>query len=276
MNVRVSLHSVAAGALALCLGAAPAIPQAAACAPNGPGALVLVGGGANRPAFMNRFLQLAGGANAKIVIIPTALDDDSLTSDRLDRLTHPNGMGGATAVVLHTRDRTVADSDSFVRPLRQATGVWILGGDESLLAQAYAGTRTQTEIAAVLARGGVVGGTSAGAMIAGSVLVTAKLSPLTVTGSRPAFDLLPNSYIVPHWSQRKLNFDLLAAAFAKYPSRTAMGIDEATAAIIQGGKLEVSGDGRVGIYDGKDHNGNAYELLTSGQTAVLAGCRSAA
>jgi cyanophycinase len=231
-----------------------------------------VGGGANRPVFMDRFMQLAGGSQARIVIIPTALDDQTLSPDRVQRLAHPNGMNGVTATVLHTRDRSVADSAAFVEPLRRATGVWILGGDETLLARAYAGTRTQTEIQGVLERGGVVGGTSAGAMIAGSVLVTAKASPLTVTGTRPAFDLLPNSYIVPHWSQRKLNFDLLAAAFARYPSRTAIGIDEATAAIVQGGKLEVAGDGRVGIYDGKQHNGAPYALLPSGQSFELASC----
>lgn len=233
---------------------------------------MLVGGGANRPAFMDRFIQVAGGAAAKIIIIPTALDDQSLTADRMQRMTHPNGMAGVTATILHTRDRKVADSPDFVKPLLDATGVWILGGDESLLADAYAGTRTETEIKAVLARGGVVGGTSAGAMIAGEVLVTAKSSPLTVTGTRPVFDLLPHSYIVPHWSQRKLNFDLLAAAFAKYPSRTAIGIDESTAAIVQNGALEVAGDGRVGIYDGKSHNGGAYALLSSGQKYALSTC----
>jgi len=272
MNLGAAARLCSVVGIALCLGAAPVSPKSIACAPHGPGALVLVGGGANRAVFMDRFMQLAGGSRARLVIIPTALDDATLTPDRLQQLTQPNGMGGVTASVLHTRDRTVADSADFVQPLRQATAVWILGGDETLLSQAYAGTRTQTEIAAVFASGGVVGGTSAGAMIAGSVLVRAKVSPLTVTGTRPAFDLLPNSYVVPHWSQRKLNFDLLAAAFAAYPSRAAIGIDESTAAIIQGDKLEVAGDGRVGVYDGKDHNGSQYALLSAGQTYALSTC----
>lgn len=273
MHSNLTLRLFAALAATLCLGTAPASPAPPACAGPNAGTLVLVGGGANRPAFMDRFMQLAGGKQAKIVLIPTALDDQTLTPDRLQRLAHPNGMMGVTAAVLHTRDRNTADSAAFVQPLRNATGVWILGGDETLLTQAYAGTRTQDEIVAVLARGGVVGGTSAGAMIAGSVLVTAKLSPLTITGARPAFGLLPNSYIVPHWSQRTLNFDLLAAAFAKYPARMAIGIDESTAAIVHEGKLEVEGDGRVGVYDGKeDHGGRGYALLTPGQTYDLSRC----
>lgn len=263
--------TLAAGALSLANPMASLAQATPPCAPA-TGALVLVGGGANRPAFMDRFIQAAGGAKAKIVIIPTALDDQTLTPDRMQRMAHPNGMAGVTATILHTRDRKIADSADFVKPLLNATGVWIPGGDESLLADAYAGTRTAAEIKAVLARGGVVGGTSAGAMIAGEVLVRAKLSPLTVTGTRPVFNLLPDSYIVPHWSQRKLNFDLLAAAFAKYPSRTAIGIDEATAAIVENGALQVAGDGHVGIYDGKGHGGSAYALLSPGQKYALPTC----
>lgn len=261
-------------AVALCLSRSSTRVSAQATMPCAPakGALVLVGGGANRPAFMDRFMQVAGGAKAKIVIIPTALDDQTLTPDRMQRMAHSNNMDGVTATILHTRDRKIADSAVFVKPLLDATGVWILGGDESLLADAYAGTRTATEIKGVLTRGGAVGGTSAGAMIAGEVLVTAKATPLTVTGTRPVFDLLPDSYIVPHWSQRKLNFDLLAAAFAKYPSRTAIGIDEATAAVVQDGALEVAGDGHVGVYDGKSHNGSPYALLSAGQKYALPTC----
>lgn len=261
-------------AAALCLAQFPVRAAAQSTLPCAPatGALVLVGGGANRAAFMDRFMQVAGGPKAKIVIIPTALDDQTLTPDRLQRMAHLNQMGGVTATVLHTRDRKVADSAAFVKPLLDATGVWILGGDESLLADAYAGTRTATEMKNVLARGGVVGGTSAGAMILGEVLVRANASPLTVTGTRPVFNLLPDSYVVPHWSQRKLNFNLLAAAFAKYPSRTAIGIDEATAAIVQNGALEVAGDGHVGIYDGKNHNGGVYALLSAGQRYDLPTC----
>ena len=273
--MRIHSGSLILAAAALCLSLFPARALAQTTPPCAPaaGALVLVGGGANRPAFMDRFMQLAGGAKARIVVIPSALDDAWLTADRMGQLlASSRRIFGPSAQLLHTHSRAAADSAAFVQPLRNATGVWILGGDETLLAGAYAGTRTQTEIKAVLGRGGVVGGTSAGAMIAGAVLVTGKASPLAVTGTRPAFNLLPDSYIVPHWSQRKLNFDLLAAAFAKYPSRTGIGIDEAIAAIVQGGTLEIAGDGRVGIYDGKDHNGTPYALLSSGQKINLPTC----
>ncbi len=73
--------------------------------------------------------------------------------------------------VLHTRDRAVADTEAFAAPLKTARGVWFGGGRQWRLVDSYMGTRTQREIEGVLARGGVVGGSSAGATIQGSYLV---------------------------------------------------------------------------------------------------------
>ena len=77
----------------------------------------------------------------------------------------------SNVTVLHTRDRAVADTEAFVAPLKTARGVWFGGGRQWRLVDAYMGTRTQREIEGVLARGGVVGGSSAGATIQGSYLV---------------------------------------------------------------------------------------------------------
>ena len=234
------------------------------------GALVLIGGGANRPVYMNRFRELAGGEKAKIVVIPTSLPDERLTPEGLERLgAQLSETFGPATVMLHTRDRKIADSPEFVQPLRDATGVWIIGGSEIALADAYVGTRVEKEIAALFARGGVVAGTSAGAIIQGSVVVLGKLvkapDDVTVIGTRPGFDLLPQSVIIPHWSQRKINFSLLAEEHAKDPARLALGIDEDTAVIVLDGKFEVLGDHQVGIYDGSEHDGKPYLLLSAGQ-----------
>src|SRR5207249_1959082 len=114
-----------------------------------------------------------GGPDATVVLIPTALEDDRLTPDGLDRLRNSmaNILSVQHIVVLHTRDRRQANAAAFVEPLRHASAVWVLGGNEDYLMDAYTGTRTQTEISALLARGGVLGGTSAGAIIQGSTAV---------------------------------------------------------------------------------------------------------
>jgi cyanophycinase-like exopeptidase len=78
--------------------------------------------------------------------------------------------GALRLEVLHTRDRAVADSDAFVAPLREARGVWFGGGRQWRLADAYLRTRTHAALDELLARGGVIGGTSAGATIQGSYL----------------------------------------------------------------------------------------------------------
>jgi cyanophycinase len=257
--------------LACCLAASACFAQEKRAEKHA-GALVLVGGGANRPMYMNRFRELAGGEKAKIVVIPTTLPDDRLSPEGMERLRAQSldSFGPAT-VMLHTRDRKIADSAEFVQPLRDATGVWIMGGSEIMLADAYVGTRVEKEIAALFARGGVVAGTSAGAIIQGSVMILGKLvkqgdpDQVSILGTRSAFDLLPQSVIVPHWSQRKLNFNLLAGEHAKEPARLGLGIDEDTAVIVQEGRFEVLGDHHVGIYDGSEHDGKPYLLLSPGQ-----------
>ena len=107
------------------------------------GALVLVGGGANRPVFMKRFVELAGGRDARVVLIPTSLEDDRLTPEGIEHLqTRSQELLGVDHVtVMHTRDPKQADSPEFVTPLRQATGVWILGGNEEHLINACPRTR---------------------------------------------------------------------------------------------------------------------------------------
>jgi cyanophycinase len=160
-----------------------------------------------------------------------------------------------------------------VEPLRHATGVWILGGNENYLIKAYFGTRVESEIKAVLARGGVIGGTSAGAIVQASLLINGKIvdSPehpgsktVRIEGTQAGFGLLTNSIVFVHWSQRK-NQDLLAEGMATQPGVLGIAIDEATAAVIEGNRLEVVGDGNVGIYDGKTHNGKPYLVLGPGQ-----------
>jgi len=255
--------------LALALGGALSLSSQATTTAPARGALVLVGGGPSRPSYIQKFLDLAGGPGATVVLIPTTLEDDRLTSDGVARLRIRMGeiLGVHTIVVLHTRDHREADSAAFVEPLRHASGVWVLGGNEEYLMDAYTGTRTEAEIRALLARGGVFGGTSAGAIIQGSATViggTPALKALTLDKTHIPFGLLTNSLVIPHWRQRSLQ-DAVPAALAAKPALLGIGIDEATAAVVQQERLEVVGDGHVGIYDGKEHDGKLYYDLSSGQ-----------
>ena len=106
------------------------------------GSLVVVGGAMRDPAILQRFLELAGGPDTPLVIIPTAGGGDNY--DRSWR--GLRNVGATDLTVLHTRDRAVADSEEFVRPLREAGGVFFTGGRQWRLADAYLNTRTQREL----------------------------------------------------------------------------------------------------------------------------------
>jgi cyanophycinase len=213
------------------------------------GSLVIVGGNLRDPDIIKRFIDLAGGPAAPIVMIPTA--GDAETYDQ-----HWTGLrqfrenGARNLTVLHTRDRKVADTDEFAKPLANAQGVFFGGGRQWRLADAYLNTRTQRAIQSVLDRGGVVGGTSAGATIIGSFLVRGdtKGNDEMIGDHVEGFGLLKNSAIDQHLLRRNRQFDLVEV-IAKHPELLGIGIDENTAIVVEGNRFDVIGQSYVVIYD---------------------------
>jgi cyanophycinase len=232
------------------------------------GSLVIVGGGMVVPEIRNRFVDLAGGAEANVVLIPTAQGDPIDLEQARTVFFLRFGMPHFT--VLHTRDRKVADSAEFTQPLRQASGVWIEGGRHWRLADAYLGTAVEREIKALLARGGVVGGSSAGATIQGSYMVRgAPASPgnpdgdntiMMVPGYETGFALLTNSAIDQHVIARHRESDLVPV-IASHHGLLGIGIDEKTAIVVHGDDFEVIGESKVIIHDGK----KPFYFLSHGQ-----------
>jgi cyanophycinase len=210
---------------------------------------VIVGGSLTDRAIVRRFVELAGGPAAPIVVIPTAGGDDGYDSSYagLDAFRRE---GATNLAVLHTYDRTEADSDAFVAPLRSAAGVWFPGGRQWRLADAYLGTRTEAELGEVLARGGVIGGSSAGATILGSYLVRGdtRTNTIMMGDHEEGFGFLGRSAIDQHLLARNRHFDLMAVVEA-HPELLGIGIDEDTAIVVQGDRFEVLGQGYVAIYD---------------------------
>ena len=235
------------------------------------GALVLAGGGRTIEEVQKRFVALAGGQSGHLVVIPSGLPPERLIASELVRLKNRESeiFGIPDVTVLHAKDRAEANAKEFVKPLQRATAVWILGGDETQLAKLYVGTLTEREIKAVADRNGVLGGTSAGAMILAQFVGDPKkgdTNPFTKKIS--AFGLLTNVIILPHWSER----DLRAKAIdwlTQHPGVLIIGIDETAAVVIAGSRLEVMGSGHIGLYDGKTHEGQPYRMLAGGQVLDL-------
>ena len=241
------------------------------------GSLVIVGGGSLPESVRTRFVELAGGKEAKLVVIPTASATaeatlaDAEKKEKLLASWKTAGAGGVQA--LHTRSKDEANSDKFLEPLKAATGVWFGGGDQTKIAETYLGTAVEREIAALLARGGVVGGTSAGAAVQSKIMIAGgQAEPRMGTG----LDLLPGAIIDQHFLARKRH-DRLVAAVTKHPDCVGLGIDEGTALVVRGRQLQVLGDSTVTIVLAPSSGRPLHEFeLKSGERHDLTMLRRAA
>lgn len=228
------------------------------------GSLVVVGGNLQDPAIIERFLQLAGGHDAAIVVVPTAVEGDINDLD-WDILEPFHRADARNITVLHTRDAAEADTAAFAAPLKAARGVWFVGGRQWRIADSYLGTLTEREFRAVLERGGVIGGSSAGATIQGSYLARGDSNANTIMmgDHEQGFAYIKNVAIDQHLLVRNRQFDLLEIIEAR-PELLGLGLDEDTAIVVNGDQFEVIGQGYVAIYDheritGKD--GQFYLLM---------------
>ncbi len=241
---------------------APAARQEAAAPEYGPakGTLVILGGGTlDGTGIMERFIELAGGAEkAKIVVVPTAggnrAQDGSIRQYKEEEVIAGWLKRGVKNVrMLHTHDPKVADTEEFVKPLLDATAVWFNGGRQWNIVDSFANTRTYKEFHNVLARGGVIGGSSAGATIQGEYLVRGDTSgPNVMMTAEPnhqeAFKFLRKTAIDQHINARN-RWDDLIQVIQKYPNLLGIGLSEGTAIIVTGDKFEVMGKWKVAIHD---------------------------
>jgi cyanophycinase len=215
------------------------------------GSLVIVGGGGAGPEIIKRFVDLAGGSNAKIVYIPTAGGRTDFDVAFKGRVIQPFLSQGAKEVtIVHTYDKAEADTDEFVKAINEATGVWFSGGRQWRIVDAYAGTKSEVAFQGVLDRGGVIGGSSAGATIQGSYLARGdtKSNTIMMGDHEVGFGYLKNSAIDQHLLRRNRQFDLIEIINAK-PELLGIGLDEKTAIIVQGDQFTVMGPSYVAIYD---------------------------
>ena len=123
--------------------------------------LVICGGGSLPQGVFERFRLLAG-AQPRLVVIPTASSRDV---DVVEIQNRWRSRGFEDTRILHSNDRQQASSPDFLMPLETATAVWFGGGSQQRIADAYLDTRVEKELHQLMRRGGVIGGTSAGAAI---------------------------------------------------------------------------------------------------------------
>ncbi len=214
------------------------------------GSLVVVGGGHVPDTILRRFIELAGGPDAPIVVIPTAGGRAEYTVENAGVKLFQNA-GATNVTFLHTTDRKTADSDDFVLPLKEAKAVWFMGGRQWRLVDSYKDTKTEKMFWEILERDGVMGGSSAGATIQGSYLARGdtQTNQIMMGDHEEGFGFIKNIAIDQHVLARNRQFDMFSI-LKNRPELLGVGIDEGTAMIVKGNEFEVLGNSYVLVYDG--------------------------
>jgi cyanophycinase len=205
------------------------------------GRLVVVGGGKTLPEIVKRTLELAGGAEAVVVVIPQA----SSKSDGKASAEQWTAAGAKKASVLD-----LSDPKAAVARVKEATLLWMPGGDQAELMKALEKTGVPEAIRQRYHEGAVVGGTSAGAAAMSKVMIagTAKDSddPILAEG----LGLWPEAIVDQHFVARSRLPRLLKAVIDR-PQLLGIGVDESTAAVVVGSEFEVVGSGTVTVVDAR-------------------------
>ena len=230
------------------------------------GTLVIVGGGGFPKGLMKRFVDLAGGKNASIIVLPTAQPDPLPPRSGMVQIFQKYGAKKVT--LLRQRRLEDVESPEFLKIVKEATGIWFGGGRQWRFVDAYENTKAHKLMHDVLRRGGVIGGTSAGASIQAEYM--ARGDPLgnrdiIAEGYERGLGFIKGVGIDQHFSRRK-RFSDMEELMRAYPQLLGIGIDETTAIVVQKNTAEVVGKGRVFFYDHRDDKGKPmYTALPSGR-----------
>jgi cyanophycinase len=242
------------------------------------GPVMVIGGAEDKlrdKVILSRFAKFAEGAQGKVVVISTA----SSLGDQATAMYHElfTGLGIGEVVGVRPEERDEADDPRIAAMLRDATGVYLTGGNQSRLTQVVAGTRLGDALFLAHDRGAVIAGTSAGASAMASHMVAfgnAGPTPKNrMVQLSAGLGILPGVVIDQHFGERG-RIGRLLALVAQSPSLLGLGIDEDTCAVVFADRtLHVIGRGALTIVDGAHVKTDAYRgkgykpLMVSG--AVL-------
>jgi len=210
----------------------------------GVGTLVIVGGGGTPPLVHDLFFHLAGGAAARVLHIPSATSTFDEIPDKREYYCEFYGRNPASFEFLHTYDRAIAQTKEFAAPLDQATGVWMGGGSQNRLAELFLGTDVVAGLHRLLARGGVIAGTSSGTAIISDTMICCGYEDIELG---PGFALYPGAIVDPHFTGRRRQRRMGRAVLSR-PDLIGIAIDEQTALVVQGRYAGVVGFGAGSVW----------------------------
>jgi len=229
-----------------------------------PGPVMIVGGAEDKlrdRVILTRFVELAGGDGARIVVITTASSLGESASDVYREVFL--ALGAADVVGLRPVTRTAANAAAVAKPVQESTGVFLTGGNQLRLSSIVAGTRLARELQAAHLRGVAIAGTSAGASAMAGHMMAFGASGATpkhrMAHVAEGLGILHGMIIDQHFEQRT-RLGRLLSVVAGSPSLLGIGLDEDTAAIVHANQtIEVIGRGAVTIVDGSEIATDAHE-----------------
>jgi cyanophycinase len=225
------------------------------------GKLVIVGG-AQTSEIVKKYVELAGGTDARIIVIPNAGSEPVRWSKV--QVEEFEEFGAKADYLLFTRE--TADDEANLKKMDWANAVFFLGGDQSDLARDMLGTKLLTKVFDIYKNGGTVGGSSAGAAIMIEVMITGNelvnkdstVSFVTIEKGnvevKTGFGFLKNAIVDQHFLKRKRH-NRTIASLIEHPNLFGLAIDESTGIIVYPDEtFEVLGSYQVLVYDPIDGN----------------------
>jgi cyanophycinase len=227
----------------------------------------------NSPQILRRFVELAGGDAADIVVIPTA----SVTRSAGPRYERIFGDLGARAVILDFDTRRDAEEPGRLESLRRATGVFFTGGNQLRLSTLLGGTSVARAVRQLNAAGIPVAGTSAGAaFISEHMIAFGDEGSTPIAGSvrlAPGLGLTNRFIIDQHFRQRD-RLGRLLTALAYNPFAVGIGLDEDTAAFISPqNTVDVEGSGGITVVDAAEVRFSSMDSVSEGRPVCLLGVK---
>jgi cyanophycinase len=212
--------------------------------------------------ILNRFATLAGGSDAVVVVISTASSLGFEAGERYREIF--TGLGIGTVRPLHAMTRQQANDEAYVSQVREATGIFLTGGNQLRLSSTIGGTLLADAVMERFRAGAVVAGTSAGASAMSSHMIAFGASGGTpkhrMAALAAGLGVLPSVIVDQHFQQRN-RYGRLLSVIAQNPSLLGLGVDEDTAGVVgPDGVMEVIGRGSVTIIDGASAETDAWEV----------------
>ena len=220
------------------------------------GKLVIVGG-VQTSEIVKKYVELAGGSDARIIVIPNAGSEPKYWSEV--QVKEFKEFGAKAEYLLFTKE--TADDKANLDKMGWANAVFFLGGDQSDLTRDMLGTKLLQKVFDIYNNGGLVGGSSAGAavmsevMITGNELINKDSSDSFITIEKgnvevkQGFGFLKNCIVDQHFLKRKRH-NRTISALIEHPDLFGIAIDESTAIIVSPDEtFEVIGNNQVLVYD---------------------------